>query len=410
MAQPSRRTLLTGLGAGGAAAVFLGTAGPARAAGTTTTTTKPSYLPASALNVFDPTTSVYNFKAANTRRHRAGLALAASGGLASQIFIGDSLSAGCIGGTSFDRLNAWPRVYSRTLASLGVPSAGTGLVRLIDGSTIDARWTASGGWVGYTTCAYAVTAGASATMTSDVAGTAVAVAYVQGAVGGMFTVSVDGATSGSGFATVSTAGPTKTSRVVLGGLADTTHAVTITTSSSSMVVIVGAEVFGSTGLICHNVAESGSRASGTGRLSWADTTTDGGSAQPLTIYNPASAGFGQLAATVHCALGINDLANGATPDQVTGALTTIRAACPTSDFFLYLEPQPNLITVDAWSAFSTALYSLADSLDVPLFDLQDRLGGYAVEAANGLTGDTLAHLDRAAYADWGRSAALASAR
>jgi lysophospholipase L1-like esterase len=413
---PSRRAVLGGFGAGIAASVLLGTtpsAEAANAAGSPSDSSSavgPAYLPTSAANVFELPTSSYNYKSSNTRVHRAGLAAAASGASASQLFIGDSLTAGCIGGTSFDRLNAWPRLYSATLANLGIPSGGTGLVRIVDGTTTDARWTVGNGWVGFTTCAYAITSGATATMTSDVSGTCVAVSYVQGVGGGGFTVSIDGAAGGPGFAEVSTAGATKAARLELTGLADVVHSVTITTTSAAMVVIVGVEVFETRGLMCHNIAQSGSRASGTGRSSWSDTTTSGGSAQPLTIYNSNSAIYGQVPATVHCALGVNDLIAGATPSAVTAGLSTIREACGPSDFFLYLEPQPNAVAVDDWLAYATALYSLADDLDVPLFDLQDRLGGYASEMADGLAGDSVAHLNRAGYCDWGRSAALASSR
>jgi lysophospholipase L1-like esterase len=113
---------------------------------------------------------------------------------------------------------------------------------------------------------------------------------------------------------------------------------------------------------------------------------------------------------VHCALGINDAVAGDEVSTTIAAITTIRQACSASDFFLYLEPQPAAVDAAVWSTFGDALYQLADTLDVPLFDLQDRLGGYAVEAANGLTGDAVAHLNRAGYAEWGRAVGLAASR
>jgi len=73
-------------------------------------------------------------------------------------------------------------------------------------------------------------------------------------------------------------------------------------------------------------------------------------------------------------------------------------------------PLPGEYTLGTWTPCIAGLYALADTLDVTLFDLQDRFGGYTIEAANGLTGDAVAHLTRQAYADWGRSTALAAAR
>ena len=408
----SRRSFLFGgaLGAAGLGGLTLLSDPAPAGASTAVTNGLPSYAVTVAANVYDSTRCVYNWKASNTRRHRAGLAHASTGGTTSQLFIGDSLTTGAINLTTLtmDRPHAWPRAYAATLGSLGYPSGGSGLVRIMDGTLRDDRWTVSGSWTGGSTSAYAASAGASATMTVPDSGTSVAVVFV-GTSATTFSVSVDGATSGAGYLVVPTGGAAGVvRRVVLNGLADKPHVVKVTSLSSGALALIGAEVFRSTGLVCHNVAQGGSTAGLTGQGSWTDTNAVFGS-RLLPLFKPGSGAYGTVPTTVHCALGANDIGKGSTPDQVAAAITTLRNACPNSDFILYFEPLPAASTAAVWAPFGTRMYALADALDVPLVDLNDRLGGYTVEAANGLTGDTVAHLNAAGYAEWGRSAALIAA-
>jgi lysophospholipase L1-like esterase len=368
----------------------------------------PSYAGSVAVNAYDPSRNVYNWKASNTRRHRAGLARAASGGLAAQVFFGDSLTTGCVGGSTMDRLHAWPRIYANTLAEIGFPSASSGFVRIMDGTVRDDRWTVSGSWYAGYCSAMTTVAGSSATLTVPNAGTSVAVVFTGGS-STTLAISVDGATSGVGYLVVPTGGPSGVlRRVVVSGLADRAHTVKVTSLSSSALTLIGAEILRSSGLICHNVAQGGSTAASTGQASWSDSNGTLGT-RLLPMFRPSSAVYGQVPTTVHCSLGGNDINKGLTVDQIAAAITTIRAACPESDFFLYLEPQPARTPLSAWGPLGTRLYALADQLDVPLFDIHDRLGGYDSEAANGLTCDTVAHLNAAGYADWGRSTALTAA-
>jgi lysophospholipase L1-like esterase len=407
----SRRSVLFGGAAAGAAGVgglaLLGRA-PGASATTSPTTDLPTYAAPVATNTYDPARNVYNWKGSNTRRHRAGLARAASGGRASQIFIGDSLTSGCVGGTQMDRLHAWPRAYSATLDALGYPSAGSGLVRIMDGILRSDFWTVSGAWYGLYPCAVTSSAGSYATMSVPDSGTTVGVVFAGTTSATSVTISVDGATSGTGYLTVAAGGPANTvRRVELTGLDNQPHTVKVTCAGGTL-ILIGAEVLRDTGLRCHNVAQGGSTASLTGQGSWTDTAAAFGT-RLLPLYGAASGAYGDTPTTVHCSLGGNDVSKGQTPAQVAAAISTLRAACPDSDFILYFEPQPAELTMSQWAPLGEALYALADSLDVPLIDLHDRLGGYAVEAANGLTGDTVAHLNAAGYADWGRGAAFVAA-
>ena len=408
-----RRSFLGGLGAGGATIALTALPSPANAATTALTTAPgmPLYAQSVAVNAFDSTSSVYNWKASNTRRHRSGLALAQSGGATSEICIGDSLTAGCLNvyTGAFDRAHAWPMIYRDTLASLGIRSNGTGIVRILDYNYADPRVTWTGPWTNNTTDACVSSSGATATFTTDKAGTAVGVLYARAANSGGFTISVNGATSGAGFRSVA-GGGSGWARAELTGLSLAPGSrITVTTTSASMVRLAGFEVYTPNGgLSVHNIAQSGSGAVLPAKKGWS-TVTDLN--QNLAMWSGTFGSlFLQTPSTVHLALGGNDLLNGSTDAAITAGLTTIRKAFPNSDCFLYLEPRPNSATDARWSTWCSAMYALADALDVPLFDIEDRLGGYAIESTLGMNGDTFGHLSRAGYADWGRSVAMVAAR
>jgi lysophospholipase L1-like esterase len=400
---------LGGLGAGGAVAAL--TALPSPAGATTPATGVPAYAQ-SAANIFEPATSVYNWKAANTRRHRAGLAQAQAGAAASEVFVGDSLTAGCLNvytGT-FDRPHAWPMIYRDTLAGLGIPVNGTGIVRVIDYIYADARISWSGPWVNNTTTGCVSSAGATLTFTTDKPGTAVGVLFQRTPGSGGFSVSVNGARSGAGYRSV-VGGGSGWARVDLSGVDGIVagSTVTVTTTSAAMVVLGGFEVYTpDSGVSLHNVAQSGSGATLPTKKGWS-TTSD--ASQNLSIWSCLSwSPYLQTPSTVHIAMGGNDVLNNATDDAITAALSRIRAGFPNSDCILYLEPRPATALVGRWSSFGAAMYQLADTLDVALFDINDRLGGYPTETTTAMVGDTFGHLSRAGYADWGRSVAMTAAR
>jgi hypothetical protein len=410
MTAVGRRSFLGVLGAsvGGAAALY-GGAAPAAAA--TAVSGLPVYAQLSA-GTYDAASNVYNWKPTNTLRHRAGLARAMAGGSACELFIGDSLTAGCVNitGAVYDRLHAIPMVYRDTLAGLGVPANGTGVVRVADYVTSDARMSWTGGWVNYATDMYAQGAGATFTFTTDQAGTDVAVIYARYSTSGGFTVSVDGATSGPGFLSVP-GGGSGWARAELSGLEGVVPGsrITVTTTSNALVVLGGFEVFTrNRGLSVHNLAQSGSGASLPARRGW--TSTVDGNQNFVVWVQSAAQVYAEQPSTVHLLLGLNDVVGNVSDEAITAALTTIRNGFPAADCFLHLPPRPGVVAEARWDTFCAAMWGLADTLDVPLFDLQDRTGGYSTLAANGMTGDSMAHLNRAGYADWGRAVGLVAAR
>jgi hypothetical protein len=249
----------------------------------------PSYAPEILANQFDPRRSIYNWKSSNTRWLRRGLAIAARGGKSDHICIGDSITAGAVSGigtTLYDRPNAWPIAMRNALAGMGVPVGGTGIVRPIDNASTDARYSSTGTWGNNGVYIFSTTVSSTLTFTPDSSGTIADVQYYDGAAG-TFTISVNGVVvrtvtgSGSGSAW-------KHARITGQNIvANLTKIVlTQTVVNTTGIIIAGINVYTPNGgLIIHNVAQSGSRASGnTGVNSWTDTTSTGNSASPYKTF------------------------------------------------------------------------------------------------------------------------------
>jgi hypothetical protein len=226
------------------------------------------------------------------------------------------------------------------------------------------------------------------------AGTSVALLF-SAAAGASFTVSVDGATSGAGYRAFSAGSQAYTNAILtLTGLANTAHHVVIRSTSAATVVLEAAKVTApGAGLVVHNMAQAASRACGSDAYSWTNFTGGG----PGMYYaNPAR--YPQPPSTVWIALGANDAPRGTSATTYAAAVRSIAAKFPASDIFLVLTYQGPWATVATWTSYARALYALADSLDVPLFDEWAKLGGYTTYSANGYAGDTIGHLNDAGYA------------
>lgn len=337
-------------------------------------------------------TTVHNWRASNTRRVKASLGRAMSGGLAHHAFLGDS-ETGYFVGTGADQLGMWPRVYRSTLAALGVPIGGTGFVPAANAGPgpFDSRWTFTN-WTNANEYRASTATGAGAVFTSDTAGTGVRVAYLD--TSAAFTVSIDGAAP----VAPPIGGSSTVRSYAVTGLANTTHTVTVTaTAASPPTYLIGASVTAASGLVCHNLGRFGATASGSGAGAWSDVSS---------FVNVNRAWVGSLPATpdvVWLALGVNDVINAVPTATITAALSTLRGQFASSDVILVAQYEPQ--GQAAWPAYIQALYALADTLDVPLLDLYDRSGGYTAANGNGLMGDTT-HPNSAAQRDWGRAAAL----
>lgn len=128
---------------------------------------------------------------------------------------------------------------------------------------------------------------------------------------------------------------------------------------------------------------------------------------PILASNTTSAQtatIGRDPDCVHIALGANDItALSATDSTITAAITSIRNQYPNSDCILHLphEVSTTLVSSARYLTYQAALYALADTLDIPLYDWRDRVGSYASGLANGSYGDNQAHITPATEADLG---------
>ena len=251
----------------------------------------PAYAgdPKTLANYYDLRRGMYNWKRSNTIFLRRGLAIAARGGKSDHIVIGDSVPAGAVSGvgtTIYDRPNSWPMAMRNALAGMGVPIGGTGMVRPIDNTATDARYSSTGTWGNNGVYIFSTTVSSTLTFTPDISGSIVDVQYYDGA-GGTFTITINGVVArtvtGSGSGTA-----WKHARVTGQNIIANVSKIVITQTvvNTTGIIIAGINVFSpNSGLIVHNVAQSGSRASGnTGVNSWTDTTSTGNSASPYKTF------------------------------------------------------------------------------------------------------------------------------
>lgn len=451
---------------------------------------------------YDKTRGIYNYESANTRRLEQGLSRAqlATGGMSRHLIIGDSVSAGSIsavGLIALDRLRAWPLSMRDALGNTGTPGNGTGIIRHVDGASpnpFDTRWAYAGTWAGATSCTQSTTVNSTATLTPDRSGTVFDYWYYD-STGGTFTISVDGAVAGAGFATVVANGSAGWKRKRLygvtingseGGKTPSSIVVKLTVVGTSGLIAAGGDVWSpNAGLTIENAAQSGASASGTGAAAWSDiasgtslglvfndvggrrrtlsdvsvtagspnmnsttgafTDSDlgqsvdelnigaggrmfpdncfigarnsatqvviyqgiGAAAVPVNAYSNLSSqsvAVGRDPDCVHIALGLNDMSGLAASDAtITAAITTIRNRFPNSDCMLHLtqEYATSYVSAARQLTFQAAMYALADTLDVPLYDWRDRVGTFVNGQNNGVYGDQAVHLTSATEADLG---------
>lgn len=366
----------------------------------------PAHAPATALGRYDPSRNVYNLKESNTRKWRASIGKAIAGtALVHHVFIGDSTWS-AYDGSTFQRAYSPPRVYETTLARVAaVPAGGTGLMFVGDGGSggADPRITFAGSWPNSGEYRFCGTAGGTVTFNSAAVsgfpartGRYLRVQTLRGY--GPMTYSVDG---GAVTGTITPPAGAGAYAVVIDCLTDAAHTVVLTTTTNSA-VLIGLDFYGASGLLVHNLAFYGGKASGTGHNSWVDLASN-------VNVNPSRTGAlnGAVPAAVFYKLGQNDIPVGTTPiATIIAGIQTIRTQFASSDFFLVAQYRSNNNSVANWEAYVSALYTLADTLDVPLFDLYARSGGYTVANGNGLMGD-VDHPNLAAMHDEGRALAMA---
>jgi len=337
-------------------------------------------------------TNAYTPNAQSLSSFRAKLAAAIEGtGLCQIVFgPGDSTTAGYGATRGTSDMATQMRNF---LASQGYPTTGTGIVG--PGMyTTDPRWVLDGTWSNnpsanvYTIYSYSSSSGGVATFTSDQPGSIVNVWY--GTNEGPFTVAIDGAAP----VTVTPAGgaaPWTLYQVT--GLLNTCHQVVITTTSSTSVYILAAEVRNATGVTVSNFGVVGSLS-----LVW-DSVAAASYTQALQSL-PADLYFLNIT--------INDFQNSVAvathTSQITGIIGYLQAnttSSPEGASVVMVEPAaPSTASSFSpnYSAYVSADYAIAAAKGIPLIDLSARWVNYTTSNTNGLNFDTV-HPNATGYAD-----------
>jgi hypothetical protein len=364
----------------------------------------PSYLtdPYSVKHRFDPTLGIYNLKRSNMRKFQAAAARAQAGLAPLEVvWVAASFGAGALSATTWNRPKSPPMAMRNEIGRRGIPVGGTGYVRFADsGATaIDPRvvytgsgWNANSKWYVFTP-----TQNDLVTITDDLTGDRFKLTFLDLGDGSTFSISVDGATTGAGFTTVTNnAAGVRTVTLSTPIKVGSTIVVKKTSAGGNMAVM-GWQVYNNAvpGVIVHNLSQSGSSASGTGTTAWADTSANTSLGQLIADPTKITASGSQPALVV-IDLGTNDIKTptSASDATVTAALTTVRSKFPSSDvlFNYSAQVEDSLISASRWEAFGRSMYAYVDSLDVPLFDVRSILGNYSTMVANGQSTDGIGHV------------------
>lgn len=341
----------------------------------------PSYAPANRLYEFNPEMSAYNMTKASTAKLRAQVARSQAGFSSIMTLMGHSYFAGSNatpGSTDFP--TALRKVLSKKLDDVwtGVVAFRNGETRDVRYTTVDAGWGTSNGAVidPYASC---TTAGASLTFVSDTVGTSVRIVTFENS--GSFTYEIDG---GAPVTVNSTSGTALTRLIDVSGLANTTHTVKITATTTTSTYFIGCGVRRTTGLEMVNFGYGGSTST-----QWTNTasTQKRGSARNAT---PARN-------IVLLQLDTNDVRTGITAAAWKANMQTIISGEQSTTTAVVLIASINTdnqanITQATWNTYYQACYELADQYNIPLVDTTHLFGGWTTALANSITGDFL-HLN-----------------
>ena len=349
-------------------------------------------------------TEHHNFKPANITRIKQSLEDAQNGTVVEWVVNSDSSASVAVTGVStYDHLLAWPILMRDELELAGIPIAGTGMVRRLDNTIVDHRWTQSGTWFfNFLTFAYTVTNGATSTFTTDLPGDRVAVRWYDGgpAEASSFSITVAGGTP----TVVSTSATPGWRTHIVNESLTAAQTVVLTKVSGAYLSVAAVCVWDSAGgLLIHNVGQGGSTAHGvgTGHNRWIADNVRESLGQVFTDICVT----GNDPALVIIPLGGNDKKDSVSDTDTLDAIQTIRERYPNSDALLIGENQLNdiYVTQATWETYLAALYVRATAMDVPVIDQYARLGDYDAVVAAGKNADAAGHLTPAALEDLGRS-------
>lgn len=381
----------------------------------------PSY--GAGTKLFDPALSAFNLRPDNTTRWRASRGRAGwtnySGvkQISHELWIGDSMLGGCTGLTAgvggvarFDRLETIAH-HSARAGSHAVETSvpGTGLVRWRDNTRDDSRVAYSFVPSGAVT-SLPLNATQWAEFTPEMAGDQVYIVYYDNFGNGVngFDISVNGATSGSGYLAVTGTTTNRwkyavlTTSVAAGGKVRVTGKTG--TTQMGFVCVVNSALGG---VMPHNIAASGSKVVG----DWETTAT--GFSKIRQITDSGALWF--VPDVVHLVFpffDVND--NPGNPATFKASMQVVINNFKTaSDVVLHAPPLPGRYRgtgggdpTASFLPYLTAMYELAESNDLALLDMHHRTGGgYPKLQPLGLAGDDSAHWTPPVYRMLGRAAA-----
>lgn len=335
---------------------------------------------------FDPSRSLYGLTPSNIRRFRQQLAAAVAGSGECRIMCcGDSTTQG-YGDSAVRETTAYPAALTSRFTAAG-HSVGTGAVPASTTAPADGRWTFTGVWTGAAIYNQTSASGATATFTSDRAGTSVEFWYLDATNATSFTYAVDGGST----TTVNQTGSLSLKSVVVTGLSSATHVLTITNLNATILRVVSAEVRGASTIGVSNYGVGG----------------NGSSALNSTNYaNVSQLALGARPDIVLTNIGINDyysqVAIATYKENVAAWVGRVGAAG--SDHILAVPTprgSPPAVETIHWSSYVQAVYEVAVANSLPVLDFTDRWIDYTHAAAI-ISTDTV-HPKPAGYADIARA-------
>lgn len=357
------------------------------------------------VSAVDLQTQVTN-RASLMPRWRKALADVQNGeGRARYLQIGDSITAGQA------RANSWPRRIRAMLASAGVAAidestyGSAGNADLTAFVAYDPRWTFGAGWSLYADPGLesiggkpfsnnTTTNAASFTPTSAV--DTFEITYTNPAVTGVFTVDIDGATSGVGYASVNIASDDTLKKVTISVGSPGTHTLNIK-RVSGLVIFDAVRAYNSAApaIDIMNAGWAGSRSvewNRTGANGWFPPASIATAAPHLTDIMLGTNDYPAPTKTPIATYTANIQAL-ITAAKATGEVRLI-TPMPSATSFAYLYDQADVMN---------ALIGLAASNSVELINLTDRYVSYTALAAAGFAAGDGVHPNNAGRTDIARA-------
>lgn len=323
---------------------------------------------------FDDSISAYNWKRSNTAGLAAALSKSQTGSYVSLAFVGDSITAGRVPGTTTPSTDAFCQRMMAYLSACGYTLAGDGVIvpcnyRPFDSANVDQRWSFTGTWTesgnGH---GLQASVASTATLTSTRAGTIVEVFYFNGSTA-PFYVSIDGGAD----VTVTPTGTSTLATYQVTGLSNATHTVRVSRIAGNC-QFWGATVRSASGLTVSNFGESGVTSSRFTNTDWYQNRAQIAHTAPSAVF--------LMAGTNDAISAVSVATYKANMDAIIDYFGTLNTS--TGDVVIM---SPYFGGTEDFAPYRAALYELADENDVPLIDWGHAFVSEADATSNGIRAD-----------------------